>query len=215
MIIYKITNSINGKSYIGQTSRDLETRWFEHIKNSKYQDSVFYRALKKYGKEKFTIKVICYASTVQELNHREQFCIRIFKSQYNSLPGGQDHHHTSITKAKISQSIKKLGLRPWLGKKLPDSVRLKISNTKIKKSQSKGDRNPMFGRRHSKKSIISNAITNGSKKFIVTKNDVIIGEWVVKAQCARELNLSREQVRDCLSGRNKSSKGYIFKYLEE
>ena len=36
--IYKITNSINGKSYIGQTQNTIEERWKEHIKDSKKKD---------------------------------------------------------------------------------------------------------------------------------------------------------------------------------
>ena len=48
-LIYKHTNKINGKSYIGQTSRSINERLNEHLKS----DSVFGKALRKYGIENF------------------------------------------------------------------------------------------------------------------------------------------------------------------
>ena len=53
--IYKITNLVNGKSYVGQTIRTIEERWKQHIKDSKGNKDDFYlhRAIRKYGKENF------------------------------------------------------------------------------------------------------------------------------------------------------------------
>ena len=57
MIIYKITNNINGKIYIGQTTQSLANRWSQHTK----EISKCFRmkaAIKKYGKESFSIEEI-------------------------------------------------------------------------------------------------------------------------------------------------------------
>jgi len=51
MIIYKITNKINKKIYIGQTIRHLSVRWGQHLR-SKNGCTALKSALKKYGKEK-------------------------------------------------------------------------------------------------------------------------------------------------------------------
>lgn len=59
--IYKITNKINGKVYIGKTIHSIETRWNQHIYESKkqrYECRPLYDAFNKYGIENFTIEEI-------------------------------------------------------------------------------------------------------------------------------------------------------------
>ena len=58
--IYKIVNDINGKIYIGQTTRTIQERWKEHIKESlgTRANHPIYRAMRKYGNEHFQIHLI-------------------------------------------------------------------------------------------------------------------------------------------------------------
>lgn len=60
--IYKITNKINGNSYIGQ-SIDIENRWYKHewasksSKSREYNYSI-HKAMRKYGIENFSFEII-------------------------------------------------------------------------------------------------------------------------------------------------------------
>jgi len=55
LVIYKITNIINGKIYVGKTTRSLKDRWNRHIYDalSNRLDTHFSRAIRKYGPENF------------------------------------------------------------------------------------------------------------------------------------------------------------------
>ena len=59
-IIYKHTNTINNKIYIGQTKNTISQRWFEHIKFSKNKkiNFKFYKAIRKYGYNCWTHEII-------------------------------------------------------------------------------------------------------------------------------------------------------------
>lgn len=88
--IYKITNEINNKVYIGQTIQTLKNRWYAHKSNSKKSDFHLYRAMRLYGVDKFHIEAI---EEVDDhlLNEREQYWIQIYDSYrngYNSNIGG-------------------------------------------------------------------------------------------------------------------------------
>ena len=53
-IIYKITNRINGKVYIGQTRMSLNVRWWHHC--NRKDCPALHHAIKKYGAENFTVE---------------------------------------------------------------------------------------------------------------------------------------------------------------
>lgn len=96
MIIYKATNKINGKVYIGQTEKTLEHRKEVHHRDSERMDTYFYRAIRKYGWENFKWEVIDdSATTREELNALEQYYIAKYQSfdnkekGYNSTSGGE------------------------------------------------------------------------------------------------------------------------------
>lgn len=93
--IYKITNKINGKSYIGQTIQNVKERFYQHCatKCSKaVSNMAIHRAIKKYGKSNFTVEVIEEIDSAN-LNDRERYWIKYYNSYnngYNSTKGGQD-----------------------------------------------------------------------------------------------------------------------------
>ena len=90
MVIYLVTNKINGKRYVGQTVRTLNERWKDHCRVK--DDNYFHRAIHKYGKENFTIEVIDSATTLDELDEKEIYWIHklntIFPKGYNLKEGG-------------------------------------------------------------------------------------------------------------------------------
>ena len=93
--IYKITNTINSKSYIGQTIQNVKERFYQHCatKCSKVVSNMaIHRAIKKYGKSNFTVEVIEEIDSTN-LNDRERYWIKYYNSYnngYNSTKGGQD-----------------------------------------------------------------------------------------------------------------------------
>lgn len=78
-LIYKITNDINNKFYIGQTIGTIQSRFNRHIADAvgeRKLDTHLARAIRKYGKEHFHIKLIDSAENQNELTQKEYFWIR-------------------------------------------------------------------------------------------------------------------------------------------
>lgn len=89
--IYKITNKINKKVYIGKTVRQPEIRWKEHLTDTRHPDLPLQKAFKKYGRESFTFEII---EEVDDnlLNELEIYYIKQFNSfekGYNATVGGE------------------------------------------------------------------------------------------------------------------------------
>ena len=108
MIIYKIKNTINNKIYIGQTVRTLEKRINQHKRR---KNCVMYSAFKKYGFDNFEIEKIDEASTIEELNQKEQYWINklnsIFPNGYNLDSGGKNRFFSEVSKKRMSESFYK------------------------------------------------------------------------------------------------------------
>lgn len=87
-IIYRITNKVNGKSYIGQTRYTLEFRWRQH--QHKSDNTYFHNAIRKYGKDNFTIEIL-EECNISDLDSKEIFYIAkydTFNNGYNLTIGG-------------------------------------------------------------------------------------------------------------------------------
>ncbi|MGL5415109.1 MAG: GIY-YIG nuclease family protein [Clostridium sp.] len=112
MIIYKVTNLINNKIYIGQTIHPLAIRKSQHERSHLYgYKTTFSNAINKYGIDNFHWEVIYTATTIDELNEKESFFISFYQSLttqngYNLKGGGGNSFLTQEVKDKISISQK-------------------------------------------------------------------------------------------------------------
>jgi group I intron endonuclease len=122
MLIYKATNKINGKVYIGQTVRTLEARKSGHVQSAKKgSKNHFHRAIRKYGIDNFDFEVVCEATTKEELNELEKYYIKYFnciEEGYNMVADG----HTNIMFNAEARAKHDAKMRT-------DEVRTKISNS--------------------------------------------------------------------------------------
>lgn len=147
--VYKITNLVNGKIYIGKHSTDNL--------DDNYMGSgvILHQAYKKYGLGCFTKEVIDYYNNEEELNRGEIYWIAKYNSTdqnigYNLTYGGDGHlgcKHSQETKIKISEAKKgKCGgeNHPMYGKHFSYETRRKMSEAA--KGKRCGDKNGMYGK---------------------------------------------------------------------
>lgn len=87
-VIYCITNKINGKKYVGLTTRGIKQRFEEHCK----ADSYIGKAIRKHGKRNFVVNKIDEACDKEDLFQKEVYWIKklgTFGEGYNLTVGGE------------------------------------------------------------------------------------------------------------------------------
>lgn len=156
-IIYKITNLVNGKIYIGQTIHTLKRRKREHINNARYgSQQALYRAMRKYGFDNFIFEPFFYCLSKDEANQREIETIRNLNAKsskigYNMTDGGEGglgFHPSEETLAKYRARKLSEVHRARIGKALFGGKQ--SDETKEKKRQSlKGHKPWITGLHHS------------------------------------------------------------------
>lgn len=181
--IYKITNKINNKVYIGQTN-SIKNRWKSHkseAKNNRPQgDYPIYHAIRKYGIENFIFEIIDECLNLREANIQETWFIKIYRSLvkengYNIHEGGDVNHVSEETKKKSSESH--MGQKPWnKGIPMSDEAKLKLSKSK------QGQKPWNTGKKISGMS--------GKKQTIEHKNKIRLSQAVLTDQQVLEIRSS-------------------------
>ena len=128
MLIYKVTNLLNNKIYVGQTHKTLEYRKQQHLNTAKRgKGSRFHEALRKYGFENFKFEILeDNIETIEDLNNRERYWISYYNSYmhgYNSTKGGDDNPmFNDISFARHSSKVKSIEWRQEHSRIMKDIV---------------------------------------------------------------------------------------------
>lgn len=121
MIVYKATNKINNKVYIGITTKTLEHRKSIHKKDSKTKNTYFYKAIRKHGFDNFKWEVIDTAQSIEELHEKEIAYIK----QYESFDNKEKGYNTTSGGGSL--------------------YKITESERKARSERAKGKNNPMYG----------------------------------------------------------------------
>lgn len=154
-VIYKWTNKLSGKAYIGQTTQDPEERKAEHLKPS--TDTAIARAIRKHGIENFDFEVIDDSATNQEeLNALEKYWSEYYHTWvgdpegwgYNIKECGGEHGRLPIELRKaVSDGLKRYYAtheHPSTGRHCSEETKAKIAAA----PRPKGENHPWWGRKH-------------------------------------------------------------------
>lgn len=239
--IYKYTNKINGKVYIGRTCQSLGKRARHGGKGYK-NCTYFWKAIKKYGWENFEPTIIEDELTNVEASKREIFWI----NEYNATNRDMGYNIIDRDITTFDWNTRRKMSKSHIGKKLSKEV---IEKRKRSMPDRHGKNNPMYGRKLSKerKAQISEMLRNrpvleetreklrianiGEKnpmygKHMSLKNKRARGRKVVNldtkeifytaTEAAEYYNLPyKSTVQDCCRGKQKMAAGYHWKFLDE
>lgn len=241
--IYKYTNLINNKIYIGQTKHSLEER---ALNGSNYKScTYFYSAIQKYGWENFKPEILMDGiGTIEETNYWEDYFILTLDSinpdvGYNLNRGGNNKNTSEVSRRIISEKAKERykdkTKNPMYGKTHSKETKEKISKTKI------GELNPMYGKHHTEeaKEKISNSRIGElnpmhKKEFTQEERDAasekfkeIAKRWSKGVYCieddllfesivsaAKYYDVDKTTMSGHLRGKQKTCKGKHFKFVD-
>lgn len=236
MVVYKITNNINGKIYIGQTTRSISERWKTHI--SKHSGCVALKnAIDKYGVENFSLEIIEKHNDLDSLNKSEAHWIKQYNSispnGYNLMTGGDNSLFSEESKVRMSKSSKgqkawNKGLDVtdgrvnqyvrrgedsyWYGKTGPRKGMKHTEEAKLKISKArKGFKvSEKTRKRMSQSHLNSDHVKKIRKPIMCVENGVTYRSM---SEAAKKLNLQVSNICHVLKGKRKNTKGYTFVYV--
>lgn len=228
MCIYKITNTVTQKSYIGQTRQKSKKRWQTHVAKDKRNVSYINRTIQKYGKENFIFEVIDIAENLESLGKKEEFWITeldtLVPNGYNLKRGGFHSPEKSEDfkeKLRAFQAMKHAGKRSrgYIAKhrteeEKSEAIRIQRERMSLAKI---GKPSPMKGKKHSEESKIKSSksktgIEVPAKWKKVIRSDGVVFESIKSASI--ESGVSRTGIQAVLAGRAKTAGGFSFRYLE-
>lgn len=154
--IYRVTNIINNKLYIGFTSQPLTQRKYQHKSSSKYlrRNNKFHNAIKKYGYDNFFWEIIYQSKDYEHCLHEmEPFFIKecnSYNNGYNSTSGGEGTNNIS-EESRYRISLGRKGIPSWnAGLKVgasPHHFEKKSPEfCALKKIQNSGINSPTYGK---------------------------------------------------------------------
>lgn len=184
--IYIIKNTINGKCYVGQTTKSVDRRISNHFSKSS-SCLLLSNAIKKYGSDAFTVEILHDGILdiflddleITEIKNRNT----LVPNGYNIEKGGHANKKVSNeTRKKLSEALK--GKKnPMFGKKTSDETKLKISKS------TSGKKNHFYGKKHTKETRQKIASRRGEQHH-----------WYGK----KHTDETRQKVSEKLSGRTPS-----------
>lgn len=192
-IIYKHTNKINGKVYIGQTCQDLNKRW---NCGKGYSEQAFGKAITKYGWDNFTHEILESNLSFEQANEKEIYYIELYnatnsKKGYNKMVGGQQSLG-DFSKKKIYQMDLKFNIIKEFESIISAAKELNIPEGRIYRScYRKGQRNNHC------KSIFRFCFIEDYNKIEKEKE-----EFDAVCQLDKNLNIIQE-FKTCLDVKNK------------
>ena len=218
--IYKIENQINGKIYIGQ-SINIEERWKRHLSDSQLDKvsktgTVIHKAINKYGSQNFDFSVIEECEE-KELDEREIYWIDFYDSYYNGYnctKGGSrnvDHFKKKVYYYNLKgqylgefESVKEAALKLEI---MPLSIYNCCSG------KTKTSHGYQFSYIKETKGTIQQA--EGMAKIVgqFSKDGKLIRTFPSASDAARIMKVSKYSISDCCRGRQKTSAGFIWKYV--
>lgn len=206
--IYIIKNSKNSKVYIGQTLRDINVRWKEHLRHSDSCDQPLYKAMQKYGKENFFIQ--CLEECADELlNSREEYWIKYFDSYnngYNATLGGQNNF---IMTSKMAEVLK-LWHNNYTVNKIVEETKLNVETVRSYLNKN--------GITHEDIRARANKAIGKSRSKPILQYDLegnFIKEWSSSMEVERELSIGHNNIGSVCNGKRKSAGGFIWKHKGE
>lgn len=223
--VYMHKNKLNGKVYIGITSKDdPNKRW---LNGKGYNHStLFKKAVKKYGWDSFEHIIL-----FDNLNKISACLIEIdlifyyqkIQMSYNINLGGEGSESmSSETKQKISQTLKnhpvseetraKISKKVsgerhgnW-GKPLSPETRARIGKA------NSGEKNGMFNHKFTEEEIARKRLTNVKPILQYSKDGEFIREWISAREVGRILGVYSKSISKCCLGQRKTALGYVWKY---
>lgn len=146
--IYKITNTVNNKLYVGYTTGLFSKRMNQHKNDDYHYDTLLGRAINKYGWDVFKCEIIHEESDKEKLLELERYYIKLLNSKtpngYNLTDGGErlfdesnpfwNHRHSDEAKIIMSEkaSLRTGMLNPFYGKHHSDTTKHRISEANSK-----------------------------------------------------------------------------------
>lgn len=205
--IYKITNKINNKLYIGYTTKSIEERMRKHRNDDIKYDTLLGRAIAKYGWENFDYFIIEIIDDKELLLEKEVYYIKHFNSLkpngYNMTIGGEKMFGEN---------------NPFYGKTHSEETKALLSE---KASERVGEKNPFYGKHHTEETKKKISEANSIKVAAIKDNQIIktfnsateAGEW------CRELGLTKAKtpnsdILKCCKNKNKRAFGFYWEYIE-
>lgn len=218
--IYKATNKINGKSYIGQTV-DYKSRVWQHMRCYEKEDCKFHDAIKEFGSDNFDWEVLETCNGKEKANDLERKYIELFNSYrngYNDNKGGVGGHNARAI------------------------VRLKLDGEFVKRYDSAADaekdgfnnanvllccKNKLYTCKNHLFMFEDDYKENGAKQYIKpessSKRKVIqcdldgnfISRYDSVQEASEKTGANRTTISGVLSKKYKSANGFIFVYEED
>lgn len=222
--IYKITNILDGKIYIGCAS-NLKHRQRHHFSDLKYnihRNIHLQRAYNKYGSHNFIFEIIEYCS-IDMLNERENYWAILLNVHndifgYNIQPTSIDGRHgqSEETKEKIRQKAK---LRVMSEEHL-NKFKYARKGTKLSKEEIAKRTESRKGYKHSLETKLKISESHKGKDYVSFRKPILqydlngnfVKEFEAINKAGKELNGNEQCISRCLKGKRPTAYGYKWKY---